>query len=239
MLLAMVQLFFPVVIPDPLGLFSFKVADNHGFTFICQETSSKKMILDYQVARPHAFNTYGPNSAGITKIPLGTSNGGYVFYRFGIKKNYRYFGSLILCVSSPGYIDQEVSVPWKWIWIRNDTTVQVNFKIKDRGHTKKAPTVNWILVSIGVLGGMICIFNFHLSFIRCAIYKMKGKLNEYRWASGIPLFGSLFVGLSIFEFFDISWLLALSLFLILIDTGGVHWFLASMIWHAFPKRGTR
>ncbi len=83
------------------------------------------------------------------------------------------------------------------------------------------------------LGGIICCLNFYLSFIRYPVHRLTGKKKEdYRWISGFP-FGYLFVAVSLFEFWRQPWLLALSIIFILIDTGGLHWFFGSMLYHKF------
>ena len=40
---------------------------------------------------------------------------------------------------------------------------------------------------------------------------------------------SLFVGISLLSLYGTKWILILGLTLILIDTGGLHWFLAAMV----------
>jgi hypothetical protein len=46
------------------------------------------------------------------------------------------------------------------------------------------------------LGGFFCLLNFYLSFLRYPIYRLPGGGNkEYKWSSGAPVLGSLFVGL--------------------------------------------
>ena len=48
--------------------------------------------------------------------------------------------------------------------------------------------------------------------------------------SGFPLFGSLFVALSLFGLHDIAAMIPVAIVLMLIDTGGIHWFVGSMIY---------
>jgi hypothetical protein len=65
---------------------------------------------------------------------------------------------------------------------------------------------------------------------------MERKKEEYRWVSGLPVVGSLFVAISLLSFWQSPWLLALGIFLILIDTGGLHWFLGTIFYHQVLKK---
>ena len=88
------------------------------------------------------------------------------------------------------------------------------------------------------LGGIVCCLNFYLSFLRYPVYRLTGgKPEEYRWISGFPLIGSLFVAVSLFRFWDTPWLLATAIILILIDTGGIHWYAGMMFWYEVLKKG--
>ncbi|MBA7534308.1 hypothetical protein ES705_26554 [subsurface metagenome] len=89
------------------------------------------------------------------------------------------------------------------------------------------------------LGGFFCILNFYLSFLRYPLYRLSGgDKKEYKWVSGAPLLGSLFVGFSLLPHYDTKWMLILGSIFILIDTGGLHWFLATMFYYViFRKKG--
>jgi hypothetical protein len=89
---------------------------------------------------------------------------------------------------------------------------------------------HWIwLVPLG-LGGFVCILNFHLSFLRFFLHRMRGRgRDEYRWVSGFPLVGSLLVAVSLVGLWEEPWLRIAAFGLILIDTGGPHWFLLSQV----------
>ncbi len=82
------------------------------------------------------------------------------------------------------------------------------------------------------LGGFFCLLNFYLSFLRYPIYRLAGGgKQEYKWVSGAPALGSLFVGFSLIPHYETKWMLILGLALILVDTGGLHWFLATMFYY--------
>ena len=83
------------------------------------------------------------------------------------------------------------------------------------------------------LGALLCIINFYLSFLRYPLHLLRGLPREsYRWSSGIPLFGSLFVALSLFGLHARPGMLPAALGLIAIDTGGIHWFVGTMIYQS-------
>jgi hypothetical protein len=86
-------------------------------------------------------------------------------------------------------------------------------------------------------GGFVCCVNFYLSFLRYMVHRMMGvKKEEYRWVSGIPVFGSLFVAISLFKFWQSPWLLALGISLIVIDTGGLHWLVGTIFYRQVLKK---
>jgi hypothetical protein len=88
-------------------------------------------------------------------------------------------------------------------------------------------TVGMVLLA---LGAFVTLANVYLSFIRYPVHLALGGSREtYRWASGVPLVGSLLLWLSIplLSSFGLRWFAAaLSLF----DTGGIHWFVGTMWW---------
>jgi len=89
------------------------------------------------------------------------------------------------------------------------------------------------------LGGFLCLLNFYLSFLRYPIYRLSGgDKQEYKWVSGAPALGSLFVGLSIISPYVTNWMLISGVVFILIDTGGLHWFLGTILYDViFRKKG--
>ncbi len=86
-------------------------------------------------------------------------------------------------------------------------------------------------IALLMLGGVICVANFYLSFPRYLLHRLSGGTREdYGWISGVPVFGSLFVAISlVWGWNSTAWFRA-AFVLILIDTGGLHWFAGTMIW---------
>jgi len=79
--------------------------------------------------------------------------------------------------------------------------------------------------------------NFYLVFIRFQIHQLKGgSKDDYQWVSGWPIIGSALVAVSLFEFWGQSWIGYLALILILIDLGGLHWFIGSMVFQYFNDK---
>ena len=100
--------------------------------------------------------------------------------------------------------------------------------------------MKWLMATLLALGGVLCCLNFYLSFLRCLVHRMSGKSSEsYRHVSGIPLLGSLLVAVSLFKFWQPSWLLAAAIGLILVDTGGLHWFLGTIVYDAISNKAGR
>ena len=89
-------------------------------------------------------------------------------------------------------------------------------------------TIVWILFG---LGSLLCATNFYLSFLRYPLHRLRGLPKEsYHRVSGFPLFGSLFVALSLLGLHDIPAMIPVAIVLMLIDSGGIHWFIGSMIY---------
>jgi len=78
--------------------------------------------------------------------------------------------------------------------------------------------------SLLVMGGFVSISNFFLLALRHPIHNLiKGRFAEYRWISGIPLFG--FLSVVGFLFIPKSILLSIIVLLFLcVDLGGIQWF---------------
>lgn len=97
------------------------------------------------------------------------------------------------------------------------------------------------------LGAFITTINFYLSFLRFPLHLLRGGTRaSYRWTSAIPLVGSmsLWIGAALIHRSS-PVLMWLAIAVSVLDTGGLHWFVASMIYHHFrdhsgaaPRRGT-
>ena len=85
----------------------------------------------------------------------------------------------------------------------------------------------------------ICLFisclNFSLSFIRPLFYLRKPS--EYRFVSGLPGLGTIFLFLSVILLPWNFYLGCLVITAIVLDTAGLPWFIAVMCWQALrvPK----
>ena len=89
---------------------------------------------------------------------------------------------------------------------------------------------------LAVGGGVLCWHNFYLSFIRYPLHRLRHQPREtFRWSSGIPLIGSLCVGVGLALMkvggaLPTATPLTLALASAAVDTGGIHWFLGTMAW---------
>jgi len=90
-----------------------------------------------------------------------------------------------------------------------------------------------LLYLLYVLGAFFCALNFHLSFLRVPILIRRGvPPDKIPHVSGAPLVGSLFVLVGLGAAHEVPGFLPLGLLLILIDTGGPHWFVGTLIYAA-------
>lgn len=86
-------------------------------------------------------------------------------------------------------------------------------------------TIGIVLVA---LGAFLTLANVYFSFLRYPIHLARGGTVEtYRWVSGIPIFGSLFLWISIglLPSTGLKWTAGI---LSIFDTGGIHWFIGIM-----------
>jgi hypothetical protein len=97
--------------------------------------------------------------------------------------------------------------------------------------------VAWLLLGVG---GAICLINCYLSFLRRPLLRLRGQTEEsYRPVSGFPLVGSLLVALSLLALHSRTGVVSAAVVLMLVDTGGIHWFIGSMIHRYVRARGER
>ena len=81
------------------------------------------------------------------------------------------------------------------------------------------------------LGALICLANFYFSFLRYPLHRLRGFQPEsYRWVSGIPMLGTLLVGLSLVALHTSPIVLYVAVALMLVDTGGPLWFGIAMLY---------
>jgi hypothetical protein len=85
-----------------------------------------------------------------------------------------------------------------------------------------------------VVGAFMSILNFHLSFVRPLICRLRRR--ECRFISGFPLLGSLLLVISFFCFPAEQAMRWVALAIALFDTGGIHWFGGTMLYHSLRGR---
>lgn len=88
------------------------------------------------------------------------------------------------------------------------------------------------------LGTLITCVNVYTSFIRYPLHRWRGGTrDDFRWISGLPIFGSLFLWLAALALIHHPVLMWTALITSLFDTGGLHWFAGTMIYTALFRRG--
>lgn len=88
-----------------------------------------------------------------------------------------------------------------------------------------------LLYLLYFLGAFFCALNFHLSFLRVPLLRRRGvPPKDIPHVSGAPLVGSLFVLVGLGAAHEVPGLLPLGAILILLDTGGPHWFVGTMLY---------
>jgi hypothetical protein len=85
--------------------------------------------------------------------------------------------------------------------------------------------IGYLMFGVAIL---IALLNFYLSFIRAPLCWWRKK--EYKHISGFPLVGNLFLfaALQCVDHTSFTW--ALALVILALDTGGIPWFILSMLW---------
>ncbi len=85
-------------------------------------------------------------------------------------------------------------------------------------------------VILFALGALLTLSNVYLSFLHYPIHLVRGGTRDtYRWVSGIPLFGSLLLWISIglLPSTGLQWVAGI---LSIFDTGGIHWLIGTLWW---------
>lgn len=88
-------------------------------------------------------------------------------------------------------------------------------------------------VALCGLGTLLTCLNFYLSFLRFPVHRWRGGTEtNYRWVSGFPVFGSLFLWIGAFPLSVTghSVLAWTAIIISLFDTGGIHWFAGVMLY---------
>ena len=86
------------------------------------------------------------------------------------------------------------------------------------------------------LGALVCLINFYTSFLRYSLHRLRGlPRDSFRWVSGFPVVGSLLVALSFIWLHRLPLMIPVCIALVLIDTGGIHWFCGVMMYQVFHQ----
>jgi hypothetical protein len=73
------------------------------------------------------------------------------------------------------------------------------------------------------VGAWLSRLNFYLSFLRPSVHRWRGKdMAEYRFVSGIPVFGSVFLVIAAFSIQPVGLKIA-AIVIAALDTCGLHW----------------
>lgn len=89
------------------------------------------------------------------------------------------------------------------------------------------------------VGTLLTLRNFYLSFIRYPLHCWCGGTREnFRWESGIPLFGVLLLWIAACCLLSQPLLVWSAVMISLFDTGGLHWFVGAMIYRKDFYRAT-
>ena len=94
----------------------------------------------------------------------------------------------------------------------------------------------WSLIEFApfIVGGLVSVLNFYLSFVRVPLCRWLGW--DWRWVSGFPVIGSLLLAwFATLHLSSPGWFWT-SVALAAVDTGGLHWFLAVVLWAEVARR---
>ena len=81
-----------------------------------------------------------------------------------------------------------------------------------------------------LLGGFIALLNFHLSCLRPLVLHVR-KQSDVPFVSGMPMIGTMLLMCSTLPLVPRLWPCYAVTGLILLDTGGPHWFLIALLQH--------
>jgi hypothetical protein len=96
--------------------------------------------------------------------------------------------------------------------------------------------MNTFLLILGICGAFICVVNFYTSWLAYPVHKFIFKRTEkFQFSSGFPLLGSLFIVLSLTFYQYSMFVFWAGVTLALLDTGGVHWFVGTLIYQKLIK----
>lgn len=84
------------------------------------------------------------------------------------------------------------------------------------------------------VGTFLCFLNFYLSFLRYPLYRLFGR--ECKHVSGVPLLGSLLLVIAVTMLHMRPLFFWSGITIALLDTGGLHWFAAIMLWKYLFRR---
>lgn len=86
-------------------------------------------------------------------------------------------------------------------------------------------------LGFALVGFLFGLLNAYLAFVRPRLYRRRrGSMEGYRFVSGLPLFGTLFVVLAGVSGFGEVPTAVVGLVALALDTGGLPWFLI-LTWH--------
>jgi hypothetical protein len=90
------------------------------------------------------------------------------------------------------------------------------------------------------LGLWITGINFYLSFVRYGVHRLLHRDKPYKWVSGFPIIGSLFLWLAsvLLWWLGLRYWAITALIVSFLDTGGLIWFLSTMAWETFRGKST-
>ena len=82
------------------------------------------------------------------------------------------------------------------------------------------------------LAGYFCALNFYITFFRFRVHRWRGLPSEsFKFISGIPILGSLVLYLLVRYTPLPPALYYVGIVLICLDTGGIHWGVANLLYH--------